>query len=137
MSGAMMSDTISFHFDSAAPFAGKDAVVVDTGCKFVSDFVASAVPTLNTNCNNCHGGGNGNATTAFSLRNLNSATAAQQKTVCDTVRSRINLANKPASVLFTNRDPATPNNPHPFTFNDNANDFNTFRTAILTWANKE
>jgi len=99
-----------------------------TGCKDVNAFKANAEPQFTQRCSGCHGGANGGATGALDMTNLNKDSAA----VCEQIRFRVNPQNTGASQIFITTDPGG-NAAHPFKFNQNQGNFNTFRDAVSIW----
>jgi len=105
-----------------------DAGTPTGGCKAIDSFNANAAPRLKQNCTSCHGGGNGSATNAVDMRNMDSDPEA----ACAQVKNRVNPNDPPASQLFVTTNP-NGGAAHPFKFNGNAGAFDTFRTSVSMW----
>lgn len=106
--------------------------VVDDGCKDVAAFTANAQGPLQNNCFNCHGGGNGAATGAVSMEDLQNDPAK----ACAQVMNRVNIENANGSQIFVVTEPGSGAN-HPYKFNGNAGNYNNFKTAVSVWITAE
>jgi len=102
-----------------------------SGCKDVPSFEANARQPLQV-CLNCHGGGNGGATSAVDM----SALGNDNTKACGQVKNRVNPDNPSSSQLFVTTDPGG-NAAHPFKFGGNAGAFNTFRDSVSIWVAAE
>jgi len=141
--GFLPTDKIAIGFKQLKAFqpdAGGGMTIDAGGCKVLASFKANAqaqfsanVGGAGQNCLQCHGGQNGNATSAMNITGVNSATDATIQTACNQIKTRINLTDIPTSGVFLAADPA--NNNHPFKFT--AAQLATFKTAVSVWANAE
>ncbi len=102
------------------------------GCNAQTEFAASAVPQFELRCVSCHGGGNGQATAALDMSDLDTDPGA----ACVQIKNRVNTNDPPASQIFVTTDPGG-NAGHPFKFGGNAANFNTFRDAVTIWIEAE
>lgn len=102
------------------------------GCADLDAFETSALPQFTQRCASCHGGSNGQATSAVDMSELDGDTAA----ACAQIKNRVNPADPPASQIFVTTDPGG-NAGHPFKFGGNAGQFNTFRDAVTVWIEAE
>ena len=103
----------------------------DGPCMALSAFTNNAAPAL-APCMLCHGGGNGTATNAVDMTQLQSNPTA----ACGQLYNRIDPNNPQQSQLFVTTNPNVANG-HPFKFGGNSNNFNTFVTAVTTWIQAE
>jgi len=103
-----------------------------TGCKDLNSFKTNAEPLFSQRCSGCHGGANGGATGAVDMTNLNKDSAA----ACEQIRFRVNPQNPGASQIFVTTDPGG-NAAHPFKFNQNQGNFNSFKDAVSIWITAE
>lgn len=120
---------IQFQKIETANVAATDAGASGS-CKALADFTASAKPALMANCTNCHGGGNGNATSALDMSKLGTDDAA----ACTQARFKVNLTNKTQSnILLAPLANSGINHPvKPF-----GNTGSAGYQSLLTWLNKE
>ena len=102
------------------------------GCKDVASFSANAVGLLKQNCQNCHGGNNGQAKGAVDMSALNNDEAA----ACSQVKNRVSPANVGASQLFITTDPGG-NAAHPFKFGGDDGKFDAFKQSVSKWISAE
>ncbi|NUP09625.1 MAG: hypothetical protein HOW73_26565 [Polyangiaceae bacterium] len=102
------------------------------GCNALAEFEANAKPQFDQRCFSCHGGGNGQATAAVDMSDLDTNPDA----ACVQIRNRVNLDTPAQSQIFITTDPGG-NAAHPFKFGGNAGQFNTFRDAVTTWIEAE
>lgn len=140
-------DKISISFKALKAFqpdAGGGSGGGETGgCKVLASFKANAQALFTTNvgaqsCLSCHGGQNGNATSAMNITGVNAADDPTILAACNQIKTRVNTTAPDQSGVFLAPDPANAN--HPFRFN--AAQFNTFKngppgTGILGWINAE
>lgn len=140
-------DKISISFKSLKKFqpdAGGGSGGGETGgCKVLATFKTSAAPLFINNvgvnpCINCHGGQNGNATSAMNITGINAADDATILNACNQIKTRINTTTPDQSGIFLAVTPGNAN--HPVAFQ--AAGFNTFKngppgTGILGWINAE
>jgi hypothetical protein len=116
------------------------------GCKALSSFVTNVIPVMGSNvgtetesCYTCHGGSGSsttvmNAKNAMNLTNMDDGQSADQMTACGYVLPMLTLTGGSAaanSQLFVEPSGSDPD--HPFKF-ANANDDQTFVTAVEIWA---
>ncbi len=122
---------IQFQKIEAATVSGTDAGGGGgNGCKSLTDFTTSAKPVLQANCTSCHGGNNGNATSALDMSKVGTDDSA----ACTQARFKINLTNKTQSnLLLAPLANSGLNHPvKPFGNTGSAGYQN-----LLTWVNKE
>jgi hypothetical protein len=98
------------------------------GCLDVESFKTNAEPQLSARCLGCHGGSNGQATGAVDMTQLGKDSAK----ACEQIRFRVNPLNPGASQIFVTTDPGG-NAAHPYKFNQNQGNFNTFKDAVSIW----
>lgn len=98
------------------------------GCINVDSFIANAQGQLQQNCVNCHGGNNGQATSALDMTQLGTDPAA----ACAQVKNRVTPEDPPSSQIFITTDPAG-NAAHPFKFGGDGNAFGGFRASVSNW----
>jgi cytochrome c553 len=115
------------------------------GCKKLDDFKTSARALFAQpaggaaqSCLSCHGGQNGNATSAMNITGVNAADDPTIQLACNQILTRANLTTPDQSGVFLAPDPG--NNNHPFRFT--AAQLNTFKngppgTGVLGWINLE
>lgn len=144
------SDQIAIHFRDLKPYqmedpGGPGGPGGPAGCKVLASFKANAQALFSTavggaaqSCLSCHGGQNGNATSALNITGVDSADDMMVQTACNQIRTRINTLDPNNSSVFLAPDPA--NNNHPFRFN--AAQLNTFKNGppgagILKWIDDE
>ncbi|MDI1445114.1 hypothetical protein [Polyangium sp. 6x1] len=113
-------------YEPASPDAG-DGGTPTGGCKDVNSFNTNAKQRFDI-CLNCHGGGNGQATSSVDMTTLNSDPAK----ACGQIKNRINVNDPPSSQLFVVTNPGG-NAAHPFKFAGQAGAFNTFRDNVSLW----
>ncbi len=106
--------------------------VVLAGCADIPSFTANAQPLLSQNCVNCHGGGNGGATAATDMTQINDLSPAAQEAACGQILSRVNLLDSINSSVFVASEPGS-NLGHPFKFNNNNANFTAFRDSLTIW----
>lgn len=145
--GFNATDKISISFKALKAFqpdAGGGTGGGETGgCKVLASFKTNALAMFSTNigaqsCLSCHGGQNGNATSAMNITGINAADDPTILNACNQIKTRINTTAPDQSGVFLAPDPANAN--HPFRFN--AAQFATFKngppgTGILGWINAE
>ena len=112
-------------YSPASPDAG-DGGPTD-GCKDIASFDANAKERFQI-CLNCHGGGNGQATSSVDMTTLNNDSAK----ACGQIKNRINVDNPTNSQVFVVTNPGG-NAAHPFKFAGQAGAFNTFRDSVSLW----
>lgn len=146
--GFNATDKISISFKALKKFqpdAGGGSGGGETGgCKVLASFKTNALPLFTTNvgvnaCLSCHGGQNGNATSAMNITGINAADDATIMNACNQIKTRINTTAPDQSGVFLAVDPANTNHPVKF---GTAAQFNTFKngppgTGILGWINAE
>jgi cytochrome c553 len=110
------------------PDAGDGGSGPGGGCKDVAGFDANARPALQQRCAGCHGGNNGQATSALDMSALN----ADSTKACAQVLNRVSPADPPSSQIFITTDP-NGNAAHPYKFGGNAGTFSTFRDDLSIW----
>lgn len=111
---------------------GAGGGTVDDGpCKALDAFTAEAAPALSP-CLGCHGGGNGAATNAVDMSDLDNDVSS----ACGQILNRISLKNPPQSQLFVTTNPQGGAS-HPFKFGGNTNNFNNFVNAVTKWVQAE
>lgn len=101
-------------------------------CNDVTAFTNSARNALQTSCGNCHAGGNGQATNALDMSDLQANAAA----ACGQVKNRVNTTTPANSQIFVVTNP-NGNASHPFKFGGNATNWNNFVNQVTTWINAE
>ena len=84
----------------------------DTGCKDLTSFKTNAQTLFSQaaggagqSCLSCHGGQNGNATSAMNITGANATDDATLQTVCNQISTRINLTTPDQSGVFLAPDP--------------------------------
>jgi hypothetical protein len=131
------NNPISLHFKVVQAYQPDTTPPAAGGCKVLASFKQNAQQLMQTNCANaCHGGANTNAQSAMNLMGLlNTPDDVTLQAACDEVLTRVNLIAPDQSSIFL---APTPNNPnHDFTFNNNATNFNAYKTSVLVWINAE
>ncbi len=115
------------------------------GCKKLDSFKANARALFaqpaggaGQSCLSCHGGQNGNATSALNITGVNAADDPTVLLACNQILTRANLVTPDQSGVFLAPDPG--NNNHPFRFT--AAQLGTFKngppgTGVLGWINAE
>jgi mono/diheme cytochrome c family protein len=143
--GFTATDKMSIHFKvlkAYQPETGMGEGGGDNGggCKALASFktnaqnlFANAVPGAGQSCLSCHGGQNGNATSAMNITGVNSQTDATIQTACNQIRTRINTTTIDQSGIYLAPDPA--NNNHPFKLT--AAQLTTFKNGVNVWINAE
>jgi cytochrome c553 len=101
------------------------------GCKAVDPFKSDATPAL-APCVGCHGGNNANATNAVNMKDL----TADPAKACTQILNRVNVKEPAKSQLFVTTNPGG-NATHPFKFQGNAGNFNSFQTSVTKWIQAE
>ncbi len=136
------TDEIAIHFKALQKYQvetpGGPGGGGGGGCKVLASFKTNAAQLLTQSCLSCHGGGDGNATSALALTGVNSADDAMVQTACNQVLTRVNTITPDQSGIFLAPDPN--NNNHPFRFN--AAQLNTFKNGppgagLLKWIDDE
>lgn len=135
--GFVSTDTVEVHFKTISPFkpdtgGGPGA----GGCKVLPTFKTNALGPLRTYCASCHGGGNVNAKAAMDLGNINATDDPTLQTVCNEVRTRINLTTTDQSGFYLTPNPASGIN-HPFKFPDVGAFTTNFKTPVDIWVQAE
>jgi len=102
------------------------------GCVAVDLFTANAQGPLQNNCAGCHGGNNGQATSALDMSDLQGDPAS----ACAQVKNRVSPGDPPSSQIFITTDPGG-NAAHPFKFGGDANAWNAFRESTSNWITAE
>lgn len=142
--GASSSDMMSISFKALT------AYVADTGtgggsnsgggggCKVLATFKTAAQGALTTSCaTNCHGGGQANAKSAMDLSGLvGTVDDTSIMNACNQARTQINFQTTDLSGFFVAPNPADNTN-HPFKFNGNQGNFNSFKAAVDPWVQAE
>jgi len=137
--GFNATDKLSIHFKTLKayqPDAGMPGGGTGDnggGCKALASFKTNAQQAFNTSCRSCHGGANGNATSAMNITGVDSTVDATIQTACNQIRTRINTTDPNQSGVYLAPDPA--NNNHPFTFT--AAQLTTFKNGVNVWINAE
>ena len=115
------------------------------GCKKLESFKTNARALFAQpaggaaqSCLGCHGGQNGNATSALNITGVNAADDPTIQLACNQILTRANLTTVDQSGIFLAPDPANAN--HPFRFT--AAQLGTFKngppgTGVLGWINEE
>jgi len=96
------------------------------GCKDVGAY--AAVKNQFNVCGGCHGGANGQATSALDMTKLGS----DDTFTCGQIRNRINPGDPSSSQIFVNSDP-NGGAGHPFKFNGDGGDWQNFVDAVTPW----
>jgi len=148
--GFLATDKLTIHFKVASPYqaaggGGGGGGGGDTGCKDLTSFKTNAQTLFSQpaggagqSCLSCHGGQNGNATSAMNITGANATDDATLQTVCNQIKTRVNLTTPDQSGVFLAPDPGNMN--HPFRFT--AAQLGTFKngppgTGVLGWINAE
>jgi len=145
--GFNATDKLSIHFKTLKPYQPDAGMGGGTGtgdngggCKALASFktnaqaaFATAVGGAGQSCLSCHGGQNGNATSAMNITGVNSQTDATIQTACNQIRTRINTTDPNQSGVYLAPDPA--NNNHPFKFT--AAQLTTFKNGVNVWIQAE
>jgi hypothetical protein len=148
--GFMATNKISIHFKVVSAYkpdtgGGGGGGGANLGCKDLPSFKANAQQLFaapaggaGQSCLSCHGGQNGNATSAMNITGVNSADDAVLVTACNQIKTRTNTTTPDQSGVFLAPDPANAN--HPFKFN--VAQLGVFKngppgTGVLGWINAE
>lgn len=99
------------------------------GCKDIDSFTTNAKDQFGQ-CLQCHGGANGQATSAVDMTGLVNDADVEQ--ACAQIRNRVSPDDPPSSQLFVTTDPGG-NAAHPYKFGQNQNAFNGFKNAVSIW----
>jgi hypothetical protein len=133
------TDPMAIDFGSAGPYqAGSGSGSGSgsaSGCQQIGSFVTNAQGPLSTNCASCHGGANQAAQSAMDLSNINGS-GSDLLAACDQVYSRINFQDIADSGFFLAPNPQSALT-HPFKFNNNQTQFQTFYNAVVIWVTAE
>ena len=128
---------LTIAFQNIEPFStmvgdgGTDGGPVG-GCKDVASFNDNAAGLLKANCQNCHGGANGQAKGAVDMSALDSDPAA----ACSQIKNRVDPATTGQSQLFITTDPGG-NAAHPYKFGGNNGNFDAFKQSVSKWISAE
>ncbi len=148
--GFVATDSISIGFKIASPYkpdagGGGGGGGDNLGCKDLPSFKSNAQQLFaapaggaGQSCLSCHGGQNGNATSAMNITGVNSGDDAVVLTACNQIKTRTNTTTPEQSGVFLAPDPGNQN--HPFKFN--AAQLGVFKngppgTGVLGWINAE
>jgi hypothetical protein len=141
LNGVGTLDQIQIAFKTAEKYTmgqmGDGGVVGGGGCKNVASFTTNVKPTLSGNCVTCHGGNNMTATNALDMTSVNDTSANGQDMACAQVLTRINVTTPASSDIFVQTNPTNNQTGHPFMFNGNTTNWNTFVTAATKWITLE
>ena len=103
------------------------------GCNDLGSFMTNAKDQFNA-CLQCHGGANGQATSAVDMTGL--VNDADVGAACAQIKNRVTPDDPPSSQLFVTTDPDG-NAAHPYKFGQNKTAFNGFKSAVSTWISAE
>lgn len=131
---------IQFEVLESLAGPGMDGGVLQS-CLEVDSFTTNAQPALGFCAQNCHAGGDPQATAATDMRQLlNVADPDAQAAACGQILARINLQDPANSGLFLAPDPDSGTS-HPYKFGNpdppNPMTFQEFKDMVLLWANTE
>jgi hypothetical protein len=136
-SGFISTDMVEIHFKTISPFKPDTGPGAGGGgCKVLPSFKTNATGPLRTFCASCHAGGNANAKAAMDLTGINATDDATLMTVCNEVRTRINLTTTDQSGFYLTPNPASGIN-HPFKFPDAGAFTTNFKTPVDIWVQAE
>ncbi|MEZ4297842.1 MAG: hypothetical protein R3B70_22995 [Polyangiaceae bacterium] len=115
-------------YSTLVPDGGMDGGP-EGGCKDIDSFTTNAKGSFGQ-CLGCHGGANGQATSAVDMTGL--VNDADVPNACAQIRNRVDPDNPPQSQLFITTDPGG-NAAHPYKFNQNQTNFNNFKNQVSIW----